>query len=84
MFSAFIPALPPRIFEPLTNIDFGGPRGLLLTSLTRLTFHMAPGYILMEIKIFDPDGKRVNFGSNGSCEISLFVNGSKEERVNLV
>lgn len=68
----------------LSNIDFGGPRGLLLASLTRLTIHMAPGYNLMGIEIFDSDGKRVHFGLNGSCEIFLFLNGSKEERVNRV
>lgn len=39
--SALLPPQPSRAFEPLINIDFGGPRGLLRGSLTRLAFHMA-------------------------------------------
>ncbi|KAG2416352.1 hypothetical protein HFD88_007567 [Aspergillus terreus] len=38
--SPLLPAQSPRAFEPLTNIDFGGPRGLLLGSLSRLALHM--------------------------------------------
>lgn len=83
--STLLPSQPPRAFEPLINIDFGGPRGLLLGSLTRLAFHMASSpYPLIGIEIFYSDGKSVLFGSNSGCEISFFVNGSNGERINQV
>lgn len=85
VFSTLPPDFLPRTFEPLTNIDFGGPRGLLLPFLTPLTFHMAPSrHMLIGIEIFYSDGRCVLFGSNSGCEISMFVNGSKGERVNRV
>ena len=83
--SALLPSQPSRAFEPRINIDFGGSRGLLLGSLTRLVFHMASSpYPLIGIEIFYSDGKSVLFGSNSGCEISFFVNGSNGERINQV
>ena len=71
--SALLPSQPSRAFEPRINIDFGGSRGLLLGSLTRLVFHMASSpYPLIGIEIFYSDGKSVLFGSNSGCEISFF------------
>lgn len=85
IFSTLLPSQPSRAFEPRINIDFGGSRGLLLGSLTRLAFHMASSpYPLVGIEIFYSDGKSVLFGSNSGCEISLFVNGSNGERINQV
>ncbi|PYH94556.1 hypothetical protein BO71DRAFT_419279 [Aspergillus ellipticus CBS 707.79] len=60
---------PSRAFAPLNNIDFGGSRGSLLGSLTRLAFHIE---------------KSVLFGSSGGCEISFFVDGSQGERINRI
>lgn len=71
--STLLPSQPSRAFEPRINIDFGGSRGLLLGSLTRLAFHMASSpYPLIGIEIFYSDGKSVLFGSNSGCEISFF------------
>lgn len=72
-------------FEPLANIDFGGPRGLLLGSLTSLAFHMTsdPDPIL-GIEISHSDGGSVLFGSSGGCRVSFFVDGPKGERVNQI
>lgn len=53
-----LPSQPSRAFEPRINIDFGGSRGLLLGSLTRLAFHIASSpYPLIGIEIFYSDGK---------------------------
>jgi hypothetical protein len=83
--STILPFQPSRAFEPRINIDFGGSRGLLLGSLTRLVFHMTSSpYPLIGIEIFYSDEKSVLFGSNGGCEISLFVDGSNGERINQV
>lgn len=80
-----LPSQPPRAFEPLTNIDFGGPRGQLLGSLTRLTFHMtSTPHPIMGIEIFYSDGRSVLFGSNGGCAISCCIDGSKGDHINRV
>lgn len=68
-----LPSQLSRAFESLINIDFGGPRGLLLRSLTRLAFHMASSpYPLIGTEVFYSDGKSVLFRSNSGCEISFF------------
>lgn len=83
--SILLPSQPSRAFEPLTIIDFGGPRGLLLGSLARLVFHMASrAHPLIGIEISYSDGRPVLFGSNGGCEISFFIAGSKGERINRI
>lgn len=83
--STLLPSQQSRAFEPRINIDFGGSRGLLLRSLTRLAFHMASGpYPLMGIEIFYSDGKSILFGSNHDCELSFVVNGSNGEHINQV
>lgn len=74
-------------FEVLTSLDFGGPRGLLLTSLTRLTFYMASEpYLFISIEVSYYDGRSVLFGSSGGCGLSFFffVDGSKGERINRI
>ncbi|KAI9045251.1 F-box protein [Aspergillus affinis] len=83
--SDLLPSRPSRTFEPLTNIDFGGSRGLLLGSLTRLTFYMASRpHPLIGIEIFYSNGNSTLFGSNGSCGVSLFVDGPGGERINRI
>ncbi|OQE10215.1 hypothetical protein PENVUL_c004G08176 [Penicillium vulpinum] len=83
--SILLPSASPRAFEPLTNIDFGGQRGLLLASLTRLTFHMASDpYLFIGIEVSYSDGRSVLFGSNGGCGISFFIDGPKGERINRI
>ena len=83
--SPLLPSLPSQPFEPLTNIDFGGPRGLLLGSLTGLTFHMASRpHPLIGIELSFANGKSVLFGSDRGCGISFLIAGSTGERVNRV
>lgn len=82
--SPLLPAQSPRAFEPLTNIDFGGPRGLLVGSLSRLALHMVSCLCpIIGIEIFF-DGRSVLFGSEGGCVLSFFVNGPAGERINTV
>ncbi|KGO74307.1 hypothetical protein PITC_019770 [Penicillium italicum] len=83
--SILLPFRSPRAFEPLTNIDFGGPRGLLLASLARLTFYMTSyPYLFIGIEISYSDGRSVLHGSSGGCGLSFFVDGSNGERINRI
>ncbi|PKY08597.1 hypothetical protein P168DRAFT_323700 [Aspergillus campestris IBT 28561] len=78
-----LPRQPSQAFEPLINIDFGGPQGVLLGSLTRLAFHMASRpYPLMGIEVSYSDGRYMLFGSRSGCVLSVFVNGPEGERIN--
>ncbi|CAG8192000.1 unnamed protein product [Penicillium salamii] len=77
----------PQPFDPLTNIDFGGPKGVHLGRLTRLTFHMAASNSplpLTGIEIFLSDGHSFLCGSRSDCELSLFIEGSKGERIDRI
>ncbi|KAJ5833106.1 hypothetical protein N7474_001417 [Penicillium riverlandense] len=81
--SPLLPSMPSRAFEPLTNIDFGGPRGLFLKSLTRLTFYMASdSYPITGIEIFYSDRRSLLSGTKDGCELSFFLDGSNGERIN--
>lgn len=80
----FSPLLPlsdsSRAFDPLMNIDFGGPKGVRLGLLTRLTFHMtAHPMPLVGIEIFYSDGNSSLYGTRGGCELSFFIDGPKGE-----
>ncbi|OJI85315.1 hypothetical protein ASPTUDRAFT_65238 [Aspergillus tubingensis CBS 134.48] len=70
--SLLLPPEPPRAFEPLSNIDFGGPGDFHMTSyphpLIGIGYHYA-------------DGKSVFFGSTGGCAISIPINGPSGERI---
>ncbi|KGO47924.1 hypothetical protein PEXP_037990 [Penicillium expansum] len=82
--SILLPSQSSGAFEPLTNIDFGGPRGLLLAS-SRLTFHMASDpHLFIGIEISYSDGRSILFGSSGGCGISFFIDGSNGERINRI
>ncbi|KAJ5619619.1 hypothetical protein N7510_003603 [Penicillium lagena] len=83
--SPLLPYKSSRAFEPLTNIDFGGPRGLFLRSLTMFTFYMASGpYPITGIEISYSDRRPMLFGSKDGCGLSFFLDGSKGERINRV
>ncbi|PYH74879.1 F-box protein [Aspergillus vadensis CBS 113365] len=80
--SLLLPSEPPRAFEPLSNIDFGGPGGRCLMSLIRLDFHMTSyPHPLIGIGYHYADGKSVFFGSTGGCAISIPINGPSGERI---
>lgn len=83
--SILLPSGPSRPFRPLTNIDFGGPKGLLLTSLARLTFYMASTpHLFIGIEISYSNGRSVLFGSSDGCGLSFFIDGSNGERINRI
>ena len=83
--SSLLPPQPPQDFEQLVNIDFGGTRGLLLGSLTRIAFHMASSPCpLIGIEICYSDGKSIHYGSHGGCGISFFIDGPRGERINQI
>lgn len=80
--SGIVPFRSVPAFDPLTNADFGGPRGRLLGTLTRITFYMESSpNPLTGIETFYADSSPLLFGSRGGCEIPCFVNGSKGERI---
>ncbi|KAL4915861.1 hypothetical protein BDW62DRAFT_203313 [Aspergillus aurantiobrunneus] len=82
-FSALQPSMPTRLFEPLVSIDFGGPGGLLLSSLKRLVFYMGPGtHHVIGLEVFYADGSSFFFGTNWGCELSFPIDGPNGERVN--
>lgn len=85
----FSPLLPEsrlsRAFEPLTNIDFGGPGGELLRLLTRLTFYMTAGPLPFKgIEIFYADRKPLLYGTRSGCGLSFVIDGSKGEHIDHV
>ncbi|GLA27474.1 hypothetical protein AnigIFM63326_004683 [Aspergillus niger] len=80
--SLLLPPEPPRAFEPLSNMDFGGPEGRYLMSLTRLDFHVTSyPHPLIGLGYHYADGRSVFFGSTGGCAISIPINGPDGERI---
>ena len=80
-----LPSQPLDVFEPLINVDFGGPKGIRLGELTRLTCYMTSGYRpLIGIEVFYADGTSFLYSSGGGCEISFFLNGPAGERIHQV
>ncbi|CAG8920000.1 unnamed protein product [Penicillium salamii] len=77
----------PGPFDRLMNIDFGGPKGVHLGRLTRLTFHMAAldsRLPLTGIEVFLSDGHSFLCGSGNDCKLTLFIEGSKGERIDRI
>lgn len=80
--SNFFPHQLMRTFDPVTNVDFGGPGGRSLGALTRLTFYMeSTPDPLTGIELFYADSSPLLVGSRDGCEISCLVNGPKGERL---
>ncbi|PLB44841.1 hypothetical protein P170DRAFT_512974 [Aspergillus steynii IBT 23096] len=74
-------------FTPRLHVDFGGPGGVLLNCLTRLSLH-----IHLSHRAFDPwqlagisfhflDGGVKTLGLSGGVEISMLIDGPGEERI---
>ena len=83
--SKTLPSQPFKVFEPLINIDFGGPKGIYLGVFTRITCHMTSNpYPLIGLEIFHADGRSLLYGIAGGCELSFFVNGQTGERIRQV
>ncbi|KAJ5702049.1 hypothetical protein N7488_009597 [Penicillium malachiteum] len=74
-----------RAFEPLMNIEFGGPEGLFVGSVRRITCYMKTGYCpLVGIEIFHSDGRSVLCGTRNGCELSWFLDGANGECIDKV
>jgi hypothetical protein len=71
---------------PLCNMDFGGPGGSLLRSLTRLVFRMeyATPFVGLECHYRDQPIRVFGDTSPTACELSFLVNGTAGERINCV
>lgn len=68
-------------FEPLINIDFGGLRGKLLSSLTRMVIYMVGDYSpIIGVRFFYTD-KSVEFGNSGGVALSFLIDGPNGERI---
>ncbi|KAL3482717.1 hypothetical protein BJX62DRAFT_245611 [Aspergillus germanicus] len=71
---------------PLYNIDFGGPDGILLSSLTRLVFRMehATPFVGLECHYRDQPTRLFGDTSPTACELSFLVDGAAGERISNV
>ncbi|KAL3442231.1 hypothetical protein BJX65DRAFT_313013 [Aspergillus insuetus] len=71
---------------PLCNMDFGGPDGSLLSSLTRLVFRMeyATPFVGLECHYRDQPTRIFGDTSSTACELSFLVDGATGERVDRV
>jgi hypothetical protein len=79
--STLEPARASRAFQPLIDIDFGGLRGILLASLTRIVVHMASDECpIIGMEFFYPD-RGIQFGHRGESEISFLIDGPGGERI---
>lgn len=85
-FSPMLPSSrPSRIFEPLMNIDFGGPRGPLLKGFTRLIFYMTSRPSpLIGIEVLHSDRNSLLCDTRSGCELSFFISGLEGERIDRV
>ncbi|KAL2822775.1 hypothetical protein BDW59DRAFT_149120 [Aspergillus cavernicola] len=77
----------PRLqtFNPVLNLDFGGPNGERLPRLTRIVTHMlnklAP---IVGLTFYLNDQSYIHFGQQGSMEVSSFVDGPGGEFISSV
>ncbi|KAL2857600.1 hypothetical protein BJX68DRAFT_263163 [Aspergillus pseudodeflectus] len=71
------------IVDPLCNMDFGGPGGSLLSSLTRLVFRMefAIPFVGVECHYHDQPPRIFGDTSPTACELSFLVDGAAGERI---
>ncbi|KAL4778402.1 hypothetical protein BJX76DRAFT_362764 [Aspergillus varians] len=80
--SALYPPLPNLPFEPLLNVDFGGPGGLYLSRLTELVCYMGYGsHPVLGMEAIYADGRSVLFGSRRGCRLSFAIGGPDGERI---
>ncbi|KAL3441468.1 hypothetical protein BJX65DRAFT_313821 [Aspergillus insuetus] len=80
--SALLPEIPPRRFEPVLNIDFGGQAGVRLGKLTRFVFYMASRPVpFVGLEVGFSDGEPMLFGSRVGCAMPFFIDGAGGERI---
>lgn len=72
----------PLPFEPLLNIDFGGPRGAYLSELTGIVCYMGyDPHPLLGMQAVYADGRSVLFGSRRGCEVYFAIAGPDGEHI---
>lgn len=76
------PEMEPPHFEPLLNIDFGGPGGGQLSELTGLVCYMGyDPHPMLGMQAIYADGRTVLFGSRNGCEVYFTIAGPDGERI---
>ncbi|KAJ0417371.1 hypothetical protein BJY00DRAFT_289777 [Aspergillus carlsbadensis] len=72
--------------HPLCSIDFGGPGGAFLSTLTRLVFRMehATPFVGVECHYRDQPPRIFGNTSSTACELSFLIDGSAGERITRV
>lgn len=76
------PEIEPPRFEPLLNVDFGGPGGAHLSELTGLVGYMGyDPHPLLGMQAVYADGRAVLFGSTRACEVYFTISGPYGERI---
>ncbi|KAK2768311.1 hypothetical protein FQN54_000164 [Arachnomyces sp. PD_36] len=79
--SALVPQIPSGPFEPLISIDFGGPGGALLGSLTGITAHMISSKTPVVGMTFIYGDKSITFGRLGAVALTVLIDGPGGERI---
>lgn len=81
--SSIMPSVPLNSFNPLINMDFGGPGGVWLESLTGLVGHMSTNSSPVGLEFVYSDSS-VLFGLEGSVKITALINGPAGERIDSI
>lgn len=69
-------------YQPLLNVDFGGPDGSQLSSLTRIVAHMGRlPYLIAGFEIFYSQFESKLYGNRALVERSFIVDGVNGERI---
>lgn len=69
-------------FNPILNMDFGGPRGFMLSSLSKVVVTMRSNpALVIGIEFFYGSEKTTFFGSRGGVELSFLIDGAGGERI---
>lgn len=73
------------LFEPLLDVDFGGPGGVYLSELTGLVCYMGyDPHPLLGMQAVYADGRTALFGSRRGCETYFAIAGPDGERITQV
>ncbi|KAJ0425254.1 hypothetical protein BJY00DRAFT_204588 [Aspergillus carlsbadensis] len=80
-----MPELESSGFDPILNVDFGGPNGERLPRLTRIVARMlGRADPIVGLTFYFCDHTSDHFGRHGSMEVSSFIDGPGGERISSV
>ncbi|KAL3448449.1 hypothetical protein BJX65DRAFT_317354 [Aspergillus insuetus] len=72
-------------FDPVLNVDFGGPNEERLSRLTRIVAHMLSRVDpIVGLTFYFTDHSSTHFGRHGSMEVSSIIDGPGGERISSV